>query len=303
MQHLAAISLISQKFLNGDGTVSPSPYLNPTLLGLIGQARLTSAVGFSNYNSLQTSFQQRIFHGLEFQANYTWSRTMGNTSGFFAQYGDANAGLTQAGNNHFFFQNTYNPRGDYGRADQNLTNVANGYLTYDLPIGKDRLFGKNLNRAVDAAVGGWQVNGLFTLHGGFPITPQATDASGTNSGFSRANCSGQPMINGKVKTTTTGVLGYQFLSPVGLTQPSAGTFGNCQVGSYTGPGSQTFDASVFKSFPIIGESQNIQFRAEAINVLNHPILVAPNSGLGNTFGVIDNAQGERNLQFALKYIF
>ncbi len=308
VQHLAAISLISQGVLNGNGTVSPSPYLNQILLGAnspsqVGQARLTSAVGFSNYNSLQTSFQQRIFHGLEFQANYTWSKTMGNTSGFFAQYGDAQAGLTQAGNNHFFFQNTYNPRGDYGRADQNLANVANGYLTYDLPIGKDRLFGKNLNRAVDAAVGGWQVNGLFTLHGGFPITPQAADASGTNfSGFPRANCNGRPVINGLQKTTTPGVLGYQFLSPVGLSQPAAGTFGNCQVGSYTGPGLQQFDASVFKSFVVV-EGQSVEFRTEAINVLNHPILVAPNSGLGNTFGVISNAQGERNLQFALKYIF
>ncbi len=303
VQHLATISVISQQVLNGDGTVSPSPYLNQTLLTALGkgQARLTSAVGFSNYNSLQTSFQQRIVRGLEFQANYTWSKTMGNTSGFFAQYGDAQAALTQAGNNHFFFQNTYNPRGDYGRADQNLTNVANGYLTYDLPIGKDRLFGKNLNRAVDAAVGGWQVNGLFTLHGGFPITPQATDASGTNSQFARANCPAQPIINGKQKSSS--FLGYAFLNPAGLSQPGLGTFGNCQVGAYTGPGSQQFDASVFKSFPIIGESQNIQFRAEAINVLNHPILTAPNSTLGNTFGQISNAQGERNLQFALKYIF
>ncbi len=304
VQHLAAISLINQGVLNGNGTVSPSPYLNPTLQGLIGQARLTSAVGFSNYNSLQTSFQQRIFHGLEFQANYTWSKTMGNTSGFFAQYGDAQAGLTQAGNNHFFFQNTYDPRADYGRADQNLTNVANGYLTYELPVGKDRLFGQHLNRAIDAAVGGWQVNGLFTLHGGFPITPQAADNSGTNfSGFPRANCNGRPLINGLVKTVAPAPLGYQFLSPVGLSQPGPGTFGNCQVGSYTGPGLQQFDASVFKSFPVVGESQNIEFRAEAINVLNHPILVAPNSSLGQSFGVISNAEGERNLQFALKYIF
>ncbi len=304
VDHLAAISLISQNVLNGNGTVSPSPYLNATLQGEVGQARLTSSVGFSNYNSLQASFQQRIFHGLEFQANYTWSKTMGNTSGFFAQYGDGNPGATQSGNNHFFFQNTYDPRADYGRADQNLTNVANGYLTYELPVGKDRQFGKNLNRAVDAAVGGWQVNGLFTLHGGFPITPQASDASGTNfSGFPRANCSARPIINGLVKTVSPAPLGYQFLSASGLSQPTMGTFGNCQVGSYTGPGLQQFDASVFKSFPIIGEAQHIEFRAEAINALNHPILVAPNSTLGQAFGVISNAQGERNLQFALKYIF
>ncbi len=301
VDHLATISLISQKVLNGNGTVSPSPYLNATLLGEVGQARLTSAVGFFNYNSLQTSFQQRLTQGLEFQANYTWSKCLGNTSGFFAEYGDANAGQTQAGNNHFFFQNTYDPRADYGRCDQNITNDANGFLTYALPVGKGQRFGQHLNRAVDAAVGGWQANAIFTLHGGFPITPQAGDNSNTGfSGFPRANCSGQPVINGTQKSSS--FLGYAFLSPAGLSQPGQNTFGNCQVGSYTGPGLQQFDASVFKSFPIT-ESQNVEFHAEAINALNHPILAAPNSTLGTTFGQISNAQGERNLQFALKYIF
>jgi hypothetical protein len=83
---------------------------------------------------LQTSFQQRLGHGLEFQANYTWSKCMGNSSGFFAQFGDTNPALTQAGNNHFFFQNTYDPAADYGRCDQNVSNAFNGFATYDLPV-------------------------------------------------------------------------------------------------------------------------------------------------------------------------
>ncbi len=305
VDHLAAISLISQGVLNANGTVSPSPYLNPTLLAALGkgQARLTSAVGFSNYNSLQTSFQQRLTKGIEFQANYTWSKCMGNTSGFFAEYGDNNAGLSQAGNNHFFFQNTYDPRADYGRCDQDIQNDANGFVTYALPVGKGQQFGQHLNRAVDAAIGGWQANAIFTLHTGFPITPQALDVSGTNfSGFPRADCSGQPVINGLTRSNIPNSPGYLYLGSQGLSQPAPGTFGNCQVGSYTGPGLQQFDASVFKSFPIV-EGQSVQFRAEAINVLNHPILAAPNSGLGTTFGLINNAQGERNLQFAVKYLF
>ena len=69
-------------------------------------------------------------------------------------------------------------------------------------------------------------------------------------------------------------------------------FGNCQVGSFTGPGLQAVDFSVSKSFATF-EGQSLQFRAEAINVLNHPILVAPNSSIGNTFGLVNNAQGER----------
>ena len=300
--HLASISLINQKVLETDGTINPSPYLNPTLQGEIGQARLTSSTGYSNYNALQASFQQRLTHGLEFQANYTFSKCMGNTSGFFAQYGDTNAALTQAGNNHFFFQNTYDPSADYGRCDQNVTNAFNGYVTYALPFGRGRLIGSHMNRAADLAVGGWQASSILQFHTGFPITAQASDASGTTSGFPRANCNGAPIETPKMRSNIPGSPGYVWFSGTDVSQPALHTFGNCEVGSYTGPGLQDIDFSVFKDFTIV-EHQTLEFRAEAINAFNHPILVAPNSGIGTTFGLVNNAQGERNLQFALKYMF
>jgi hypothetical protein len=92
-----------------------------------------------------------------------------------------------------------------------------------------------------------------------------------------------------------------WFSGANVSQPASG-FGNCQVGSYTGPGLQAVDFSVSKSFTTF-EHQSLQFRAEAINALNHPILAGPNSSIGSNFGLINNAQGERNLQFALKYMF
>jgi hypothetical protein len=299
--HLMTIALINQKVLQANGTIAASPYLNPTLQGLIGQARLTASTGYSNYNALQANFQRRLSHGLEFQGNYTWAKCMGNSSGFYAQYGDTNASLTQAGNNHFFFQNTYNPAADYGRCDQNVTNSFNGFVTYDLPFGRGRTFGSNMNRVTDLVAGGWQVNSILQFHDGFPITAQATDNSGTTSGFPRANCNGQPIETPKKNSTIPGSPGYIWFSPSSVSQPTSG-FGNCQVGSFTGPGLQAIDFSVSKNFTIV-EHQSLQFRAEAINVLNHPILVAPNSTIGNTFGLVNNAQGERQLQFALKYLF
>ncbi len=301
--HLRTIALISQKVLNADGTVSPSPYLTglQAALGAGSQARLTTSTGYSNYNSLQVSFQQRLNHGLEFQANYTYAKCMGNSSGFFAQYGDANAGLTQAGNNHFFFQNTYNPGADYGRCDQNVTDSFNGFVTYALPVGRGRLVGAHMNRAADLAVGGWQTNFVLQAHTGFPITAEAQDASGTGSGFSRADCTGSPVQTPKA-AGPAGFPGYTWFTASSVSQPAVGTFGNCEVGSFTGPGLQAVDASVFKDFHIV-EHQSLEFRAEAINVLNHPILAAPQSGIGPLFGYVSAAQGERNLQFALKYLF
>jgi hypothetical protein len=299
--HLMAILLINQKVLEANGTIAPSPYLNPNLLSLVGQARLTSSVGYSNYNALQTSFQQRLNHGLEFQANYTFAKCLGNSSGFFAQYGDSNAAFTQAGNNHFFFQNTYNPAADYGRCDQNVTNSFNGFVTYDLPFGRGRQFGSNIPRAADLVIGGWQANTILQFHDGFPFTAQATDNSGTTSGFARADCSGPARNTPYQRSTVAGNPGYTWFDPNSVSQPTSG-FGNCAVGSFTGPGLQAVDFSVSKSFHIV-ESQSLQFRAEAINALNHPILNAPNSSIGPTFGLVNASQGERNLQFALKYMF
>ena len=151
-------------------------------------------------------------------------------------------------------------------------------------------------------MGGWQVNSILQFHSGFPITAQASDNSGTTSGFPRADCDGPPVETPGKRSTIPGSPGYQWFSGNSVSQPGTGTFGNCQVGSFTGPGLQAVDFSVSKSFATF-EGQSLQFRAEAINVLNHPILVAPNSSIGNTFGLVNNAQGERNLQFGLKYMF
>ena len=300
--HLMTIALINQKVLNANGTISPSPYLSPALQALVGQARLTESNGYSNYNSLQASYQKRLGQGLQFQGNYTFAKCLGNSSGFYAQYGDAGAGLTQAGNNHFFFQNTYDHAADYGRCDQNVKHSFNGFVTYDLPIGRGRTFGSHMNRVADLAVGGWQVNAIEQAHTGFPITAEAAgDASGTTSGFERANCNGAPASTPYRRSNIAGVPGYLWLDPSSVSNPTSG-FGNCQVGSFTGPGLQAFDAAITKDFHIT-EAQRLQFRAEAINALNHPILVAPNSTVGTNFGLINNAQGERNLQFALKYYF
>jgi hypothetical protein len=226
---------------------------------------------------------------------------MGNTSGFIYQYGDTNPGLTQAGNNHAFFKNTYDPSADYGRCDQNIGNSFNGFVTYDLPFGRGRMFGSNINRIADLAVGGWQANSIVQFHTGFPVTAEANDNSGTTSGFPRANCNGVPIETPGKDSTIPGNPGKVWFSGSNVSQPASG-FGNCQVGSYTGPGLQAVDLSLSKNFAIV-KHQSLQFRVEAINALNHPILVAPNSTIGNTFGLVNNAQGERNLQFALKYMF
>jgi hypothetical protein len=75
------------------------------------------------------------------------------------------------------------------------------------------------------------------------------------------------------------------------------------VGVVRGPGLKQFDFSVHKLFPI-KERMNLEFRTEFFNLTNTPQFNAPNrSASSATFGEVTSAQGERNIQFALKLNF
>jgi hypothetical protein len=69
-----------------------------------------------------------------------------------------------------------------------------------------------------------------------------------------------------------------------------------------GPGLRTADLSVQKEF-LLSESKTLEFRAEFFNVTNTPILISPSTWLNYKLGLIDSSQGERNIQFALKFSY
>jgi hypothetical protein len=304
--HLTVPIWISQSILNADGSVSPSYFLsgNPTLQNEIGNARLTATSANQSYHALQASFQKRLSNGLEFLANYTYSKCLTNSIGY---YGDGG----QATTNIYYWPNAYDGKSQWGNCFYDVTHAFNGYVTYDLPFGRGRAFGSHINRAVDAVAGGWQVNAIVNWHGGFPYTiGNFEDSSQTHSPEPRANCVAPSHVFGKLNAPTGG---YQWFDPNSYAAPQLGTFGNCGVGTVRGPGLHTADLSLTKTFSIT-ERQNLEFRAEAINFTNTPILNAANVNLpsgtvangnfGNgNFGQITSSQGARNIQFGLKYRF
>src|SRR5207253_3804373 len=86
-------------------------------------------------------------------------------------------------------------------------------------------------------------------------------------------------------------------------QPRAGTFGSEGIGVVRGPGLKNLDLSLQKSFRVT-ESKRLEFRVEAFNFTNTPIFNAPDVNVNSTtFGQVLTAQGERNIQFALKLYF
>ncbi len=291
--HLMVPINASQGFLTSAGTVLPSPYLagNPALLAAAPTDKLTATNGIQNYNALQVSLQKRLSNGLEFQVNYTWSKCLTDSIGYYGGYG-------QGGGNYYYWQNSYDAHSYYGNCYYDVPHTLNGYVTYDIPFGRGRMFGNNMNKFVNAVVGDWQVNSLFTFHSGFPFTIGANDVSGTNSFGPLASCIGSPRVLG---TQNSPAGGYQWWDPSTFVQPTSG-FGNCGVGIIRGPGLHTADLSVSKLFSVT-EHQNLEFRAEAINFTNTPIFNAPTTGLGPTLGLVNSSQGARNIQFALKYNF
>lgn len=293
--HLMVPMPYLQKELLPNGTVVNSPYLsgNPTLQSEIGQISGTASNGNQSYNALQAVLQKRLSNGLEYSVAYTYSKCMTDSSGYYGSWGGQTTPTSP------YWQNLYDKKAEWGPCYYDATHVLTSYVTYDIPVGRNRAFGKNMNRIADAVIGGWEVNGILSLHTGFALTVQGSDASGTNSRGSRPNCIAPPHVFGEQNSPLGG---YQWFDPASYAPAVPGTFGTCGVGTVRGPGLHTLDMSLDKYFAIT-ENQKLELRGEATNITNTPILNSPNVGLGSNMGLLQSAQGARNIQVALKYLF
>ncbi|HEY2116242.1 MAG TPA: TonB-dependent receptor, partial [Candidatus Angelobacter sp.] len=291
IDHMSDIFIFNQKVLNPDGTVSPGPFaqalINCCGAGNSPTIRFNDSSGIQRYNALQVSVEQRAWQGLQFRTNYTWSKCMSNSLGYFGPFGDEEQlpGSTSQTGFGFFFQNAYNAKGDYGRCISDAAGLFNGYMTYDLPFGKGRRFGGGADPVVNAVIGGWSIASDFTLHTGFALYPHGADSSLTGSASPRPNCvpgvsqSGSGQFTNPNDPTTPGVFGPHFLNPNSVTDAAPHTFGTCAAGAFRGPGLATSDMSIVKSFQI-SERTNFQFLTQFINLTNTPILGAPSTSTG-----------------------
>jgi len=292
--HLMVPMPYLQEQLHSDGTITPSPYLsgNPELAN-ISQISGTASNGNDKYDALQVTLQRRLQNGLQFQVAYTYSKCMTDSSGYYGSWGG------QATPTSPYWQNLYDKRAEWGPCYYDVTHDLTAYAVYELPIGRGKQVGHDMNKVADAFIGGWQVSGILTERGGFPLTISAGDNSHTNSRGARADCIAPPDVFGTMNAATGG---YQWFDPNSYAAPAAYSFGSCGVGTVRGPGQHTFDFSLQKAFAIT-ETKRVEFRGEAINLTNTPILNSPGTGLGGGLGQITSSQGERNIQFALKFYF
>ncbi len=301
--HLVVPMPYSDGRLNADGTVSPSPYLagNPDLLSKISAVLGTASVGAQRYDALQTVLQKRMSSGLLGQLAYTYSKCMTDSAGFWGTSGGQGAA------SNAYYSDPYNTRLDWGPCYWDVKHVLTGYTVYELPFGKGKKFGNNLNRVAQAVGGNWQVGAILTVRGGFPLTVVTEWGAYDPGNFASAYDQLRPDCLGSVaypKTQVSSTLGggLQWFDSSNYAIPAAGKYGTCGNGIVRSPGDKTIDFNLLKQFAF-GETKRLEFRAEAINLTNTPILNQPSVTMGNKLGVIQSAQGERNIQLGLKFSF
>ena len=243
---------------------------------LPGWASITSFRGASDYfgksfyNSLQTGYKYRpLAKGLTLTAAYTWSKATQDTG---AVTGSA--------------QNPRDFRAEYGLAPQDRTHMFTSSYIYQIPFFKKR------TGPVGMALGDWTFSGITAILGGAPLTPGL--AIGTAGLATRPNCIGS--VAGPKSLA-------QWFNTSAFAAPAFGFFGNCGNGLIRGPGENTWNWALFKTFPI-GERLKVQFRSEFFNLWNHPSFSGVSTGLGSgSFGEVVSALEARQIEFALRVDF
>ncbi|MBB5055968.1 hypothetical protein HDF16_000637 [Granulicella aggregans] len=275
---------------------------NPVISG-ISNISYTESESSMNYNSLQVTGRQRVTHGLEVLTNYTYSKGLTNNLGY---YGGSHTSSQSA-----YWQDAYNGRGDYGPAFFDAKSIFSFAGYYELPFGRGRLYGSNMNRVLDEAVGGWKLGAIANLHSGFPFTVSSPGNYSVNQRANRGNHYRTLIVKGRSvdhwfgtdpSATACGV--DQDNGTCAYGQESTTGFGTAAVGSERSPGYKGVDANLSKSFAI-REGTNLQFRANFYNVLNTTSLGSPQNDISSSsFGQIsDTVSTERQIELALKLTF
>jgi len=218
---------------------------------------------------------------------YTWSKTIDD--------GDS-LNATTSGGEPALASNPFDLRADRGLASFDVRNVGVVSASYALPFAKR------------SAAGGWTLNSIVTLQGGFPFTPQLS-YNPSNTGDSRNPV--RPYVNPAFSGPV--ILGNpsQWFNPAAFLAPpnNSGFFGNLGRDTLPGPGLATWDLSALKDTRL-REGLNLQFRAEFFNVLNRANFNTPNAvvftptGVSPTAGVITGTSTtSRQIQFSLKLLW
>jgi hypothetical protein len=260
----------------------------------------------SNYHGFQTTLRKRFSAGLEFNANYTYSKAMDDVSDTFTT---KNAGGAA------YPTDSLNPSLDYGPADFNVKHRIVGSFVYDLPFMRTSRW-----------IGGWNVSGVVSWQTGadFSVNKSNVDSNKDGQFNDRANYIGSGPISNAINHNQEPWRGYlnpaqwAILNTAALPCPPSvnlglwcqgQALGQMQRNSLVGPSFFNTDLGIKKTFKIT-ETSGLRFEANFFNIFNHTNFLPPDSNLlSGTFGkstaTFDNQQsgGPRVTQLAIRFDF
>lgn len=248
-------------------------------------------IGHSTYRSFQSRVEKRLSRGLTFSLAYTFSRLIDDAGQVFDS-----AVLTGPVAN-FQAADSFNKRLEKDVSTGNVAHIFASGVVYELPFGRGRAH--SLTGWKDHVAGGWQLASIIRFQSGSPIA--VTQATNLNAfagfGIQRPNRIGDPALPSGQRTTG------RYFNTAAFGQAAQFTIGDSSRNPVSGPGYQTADVMIAKTF-MIKERLRTEFRAEAFNAANTPPLGNPNGSFGNAaFGSITTALDPRVFELVLKLHF
>jgi hypothetical protein len=278
--------------------------------------------GYSNYNSLQADFRQRLNHGMQFDANYTFAHSLENNvqgstaPGYYGGGGNGAGGNGNAGNSAGGYYTLRDRHLNYFPSSFDIRQVFHLSGTYDLPFGHSQPFFAG-NRIANTVIGGWTIGTILTRETGDPhlFTGGTETFNQSDSGISlkgvtvsqlqkrigvRPSAVGSGRVNlfGSQYYSSVGQANTQYISP----QFSAGQFGTLMW--LHDPKWISTDMAITKVIPLHRE-MNFSIQAEFINAFNHVAWAGMDTGVQDTtFGTTSStANGPRNIEIRGNFRF
>ena len=268
-----------------------------------------SSTGTSNYHALQLSMRQALKYGLEYDVNYTYSKSM-----------DEGSDPERNGTAGSIIVNSFSPHQWYGVSDFDVRHNITANYTAPLPFGKGALI-QTRSRLLDTIVGGFQLNGLVHYSSGFPFSAVGANNWGTNFAFSSNMVAIGKIPTGghhydsvnQVETALNGITAAQ--AHANLRFAYVGESG--ERNNYRADGYFSLDDGLAKSFHTFREQQ-VRLSVEVFNVLNtnrfnseatgtnsNPLQTDGTSANFGTYIGGGNALllQPRQMQFSAKYVF
>ena len=247
----------------GKRGISPITGLNSYYNSQYSSLWAWRSIGKSNYNALQVSLHKDMSNGVLFGFNYTYSKSLDIES-------QAERGA------HFLTDsiiNAWNPNQMYAPSDFDLRHQVNGYWVAELPLGRGKRFGNDMNRISDFFIGGWQLAGTGRWSSGYPtsilmayVWPTNWDEMGWANRTGAALQTGTTIINGipwAVKDPAAAAQGPSNGGPYDFAFPGQ----SGQRNNFRGDGYFGIDMNLSKTWKI-RESKSFQLRWSVFNVTN-----------------------------------